>query len=100
MMSCSVLAQAADPGGANGFAQCFSADSVPWIVLFGGGMVAVIVSVIVDAVRKTLQTRAREESRREIAAYVAEGSISADDAARLLAAGNSWKDRVKENLGS
>lgn len=34
--------------------------------------------------RKVTQTRERELSRREIAAYVAEGSISASDAAQLL----------------
>lgn len=34
--------------------------------------------------RKVTQTRERELSRREIAAYVAEGSISASDAAKLL----------------
>lgn len=33
---------------------------------------------------KITQTRERELSRREIAAYVAEGSISAGDAAKLL----------------
>ena len=36
---------------------------------------------------KVAQTEAREETRREIAAYVAEGSISPDDAAKLMAAG-------------
>lgn len=35
--------------------------------------------------RRLAQTRERERTRREIAAYVAEGSITAEDAARLLA---------------
>jgi hypothetical protein len=73
-------------------------DSIALMVLFGGGMIAVIVSVVVDARRKTAQTKEREESRREIAAYVAEGSISADDAAKLLSAGGSLGDKVKEKL--
>jgi hypothetical protein len=40
--------------------------------------------VVLEERRKVAQTREREQSRREIAAYVAEGSISAQDAARLL----------------
>ena len=36
---------------------------------------------------KVEQTQAREETRREIAAYVAEGSISPEDGAKLMAAG-------------
>lgn len=72
---------------------------VAMIVLFGGGMLAAIVAIITDAIRKTLETRAREESRREIAAYVAEGTISPDDAAKLLAAGGSIADKIKQKVG-
>ena len=79
-------------------------DTIVMSILFGGGIVVAIVAIITEAIRKTLQTRAREESRREIAAYVAEGSISPDDAAKLLAAGSSLKDQVackiKERLGA
>lgn len=46
-----------------------------------------IVGAIADAIRKTMQTRAREESRREVAAYVAEGSMTPEDAERILSAG-------------
>lgn len=49
------------------------------------------VSVICSNWRKVSQTRALEESRREIAAYVAEGSISPADAERLIAAGTKGK---------
>lgn len=45
------------------------------------------ISKVAENVRKTRQTATREESRREIAAYVAEGSMTTDDAERLLAAG-------------
>lgn len=48
---------------------------------------------------KLRQTEAREETRREIAAYVAEGSISPDDAAKLMAAGGGeGLDGVKASL--
>lgn len=62
------------------------------IVAICGGMVCLIVSMIMGTIRRTVETKAREESRREIAAYVAEGSISPDDAARLLDAGKKARD--------
>ncbi len=49
----------------------------------------VVVVTIGRTITKTANTRQREQSRREIAAYVAEGSISPDDAVRMLAAGKT-----------
>lgn len=43
-----------------------------------------LVSVVGSYIHKITRARAFEASRREIAAYVAEGSISADDAQKLL----------------
>ncbi len=43
--------------------------------------------VLIHTVGKTLRARAFEESRREIAAYVAEGTIPPEQAASLLALG-------------
>ena len=68
------------------------------VVLFGGGFCVAIVAIIAEAVRKTIQTKAREESRREIAAYVAEGTITPDDAAKLLAAGGSIGEQIKQKI--
>lgn len=48
---------------------------------------AVVVLFTVSSIRKVLETNARERTKREVAAYVAEGSIQPDDAARLLATG-------------
>lgn len=47
-----------------------------------------IVAILAGAFRSVLIARAREQSRREIAAYMAEGSISPDQGERLMAAGN------------
>ena len=58
------------------------------------GAFVVTLGFILDTVRKTAQTRQREQSRREIAAYIAEGSMSAEDGARLMAAGESIKDKL------
>ncbi len=60
--------------------------SIPGLAIIAG---VIIVSVITisDAIRKSSQTRQREESRREIAAYVAEGSMTPEEGERLIAAG-------------
>jgi hypothetical protein len=73
-------------------------DSEVLMVLFGGGIVVAVVAIITEAVRKIAQTKSREETRREIAAYVAEGTISPDDAAKLLAAGGSIKEQLANKL--
>ena len=55
------------------------------ILAVGGGLLIAIISIVSGAVHRMTVARQREQSRREIAAYVAEGSMSADDAAKLLA---------------
>ena len=64
--------------------------SVPTIIFVTGGTIAVV-SVVATVTGSVLRTRSRERTRREIAAYVAEGSIDADKAAELLDAGDSSK---------
>lgn len=51
--------------------------------------IVVIVLAVLHTVRKTTEVRERERTRREIAAYVAEGSMTPDEAARVLSAGMS-----------
>lgn len=64
------------------------------IVAVSGGMGIALIAVVGSAIRKTKQARYREESRREIAAYVAEGSISPEDGAKLMDAGKRWSDNI------
>ena len=47
------------------------------------GMIAIIATVIT----RTTTSRHREQTRREVAAYVAEGTISPQDAVAMLNAG-------------
>lgn len=47
----------------------------------------IVMTSIMKTVRRTTETKQREQSRREIAAYVAEGTITPDDAVRMMAAG-------------
>jgi hypothetical protein len=59
------------------------------VLAVGGGLLIAIISIVASAIHRTTVARQREQSRREIAAYVAEGSMSADDAAKLMAEGTS-----------
>ena len=56
-----------------------------------GGTIA-IVAILACTVSKITVRRAREQTRREIAAYVAEGTIEADKAIEMLKAGEESED--------
>ena len=47
---------------------------------------SILVNALIKAVTTIMTTRAFERSRQEIAAYIAEGSISAEQGERLLRA--------------
>ncbi|MCC6678778.1 MAG: hypothetical protein IT436_16725 [Phycisphaerales bacterium] len=64
-----------------------------------GGIIA-IVAIITSSIEKIKIARAKEESRREIAAYIAEGSIPPDEGRRLLEAGGSLADKVRDAVAS
>lgn len=61
-------------------------DVIAAIAITVGGLIA-IVAIAGGILRAIFSTRAREQTKRELAAYVAEGSVNPDDAVRLLAAG-------------
>lgn len=66
-------------------------DMIPLVAVAGGFTVAIF-GIVAGTVKHTVRTRQREESRREIAAYVAEGSITPEDAQKLIEAGApAWK---------
>ncbi|TVQ55282.1 MAG: hypothetical protein EA377_03730 [Phycisphaerales bacterium] len=69
--------------------------SFPGIVFVFAGTIA-IVAIVFGTVTQTLQTREREQTRREIAAYLAEGMIDSDTAEMLLKRGkrNSRKKNI------
>ena len=60
----------------------------PWILIplvaMTGGFGCAIISTIMCTIKKVTRSKAYEQSRREIAAYVAEGSMSPDEGERLL----------------
>ncbi len=53
------------------------------------GCLTGMVAIVSGAVAAVVRTRAREQTKRELAAYVAEGSIDPDKAIALLNAGGS-----------
>ncbi|MFG0282780.1 MAG: hypothetical protein ACF8R7_00010 [Phycisphaerales bacterium JB039] len=67
------------------------AISNPWVVGAVAGAIVIILAVLFEERRKTVSVRERERTRREIAAYVAEGSMTPEDGARLLSAGKKLK---------
>jgi len=68
-------------------------DVPPKVMFFAGAFVVAIVWIIASTVNEILKTRAKEQTKREIAAYVAEGSITPDDAARLMSKPSSEAEK-------
>ncbi len=60
--------------------------AVPQVVFTIGGAIA-IVAIVAGSVTSVTVNRAREKTKREIAAYVAEGTIDPDKAVEMLQAG-------------
>ena len=56
-----------------------------------------ILAIVFGAIHNMViaTTRQREQTTRELAAYVAEGSLSPEDAERLLAAGSASIKRIR-----
>ncbi len=52
-----------------------------------GGTIA-IVAIVFSAIKRIVTTGSRERSRREIAAYIAEGSMTPEQGERLMKAGD------------
>lgn len=66
-------------------------DMVPVVAIVLGLSFAGL-CVVVGAIKSVLMNRQREQSRRDIAAYIAEGSMSPDEGERLLKAGRKVDD--------
>lgn len=70
-------------------------------IAVGGGIAIALVSIIIGGFSRVLQTRSREASRREIAAYIAEGSMTPAEGERLMRAGEKKLDsEMLESLES
>lgn len=69
------------------FGQLFQiiAENFFWFSI----LIIVVVAIVVSAIKDILRTKAREASRREIAAYIAEGSMTPEQGERLMVAENT-----------
>ncbi|HHN77286.1 MAG TPA: hypothetical protein ENK11_01250 [Phycisphaerales bacterium] len=61
---------------------------IPIIAMGIGGLIA-MVAITFGTIRRVSQTSAREKTKREIAAYVAEGSMTPEEGERLIKAGDA-----------
>ena len=59
------------------------------IIAIGGVFIAGIVAIVFGTIMKMAAKSECEKSRREIAAYIAEGSMTPEDGERIINAGNS-----------
>lgn len=68
------------------------AEEAVAVIAVAGGLLVAIAAIIAGAIRQSIRAKEREQSRREIAAYIAEGSMSAAEGERLMSAGERPKD--------
>jgi uncharacterized membrane protein YcjF (UPF0283 family) len=59
------------------------------LVAVSTGMLIAIVWIVMTSVRSMVRATAVEKTKREIAAYVAEGTIKPEDAERIINAGHA-----------
>ncbi|MEM7754361.1 MAG: hypothetical protein AAF297_01860 [Planctomycetota bacterium] len=57
------------------------------IIAIGGGIFCFIVWIIATMITTIVHKSAEESTRRELAAYIAEGSMTTEEAERILKAG-------------
>ena len=61
-------------------------EAIPLAAIIGGITVA-LVAIITGGITGAAKVKAREQTRREVAAYVAEGSITPEEAEKILKGG-------------
>lgn len=64
------------------------------LAFFGMIVFGVVAWVLIYNLRKAYETRQRERTRRDVAAYVGEGTIRPQDAALLLNTGENQTDAI------
>ena len=65
-------------------------DIIPLVAIVGGLSVAVI-AIVFGCIKSMATSKAREETKRELAAYVAEGTLDPDKAIELANAGKKFE---------
>jgi len=63
---------------------------IPILVVIGV-FLSIIINTIVSGIKQSADTKETERTRREIAAYIAEGSMTPEEGERILTAGRTSK---------
>lgn len=56
------------------------------VIAIGGGLGVAVVGIVFGNITSMVRSKNQEETKRELAAYVAEGSITPEDAERIIKA--------------
>jgi hypothetical protein len=67
--------------------ELVSSKNIIPVIAIGGGLFVAIVAIVMGCIQGMVVGRAREQTKRELAAYVAEGTMDADKAIELANAG-------------
>lgn len=59
-------------------------DNFPIVVIFGLGVPVAIIAILFGSLTSISKTKEHERTKRELAAYVAEGSMTPADAEKIL----------------
>jgi hypothetical protein len=62
-------------------------DNLVIVIIFGVGGILGVMGIFFGTINSTQHRKEREKTKRELAAYVAEGSMTPADAERILKAG-------------
>ena len=57
------------------------------VIAIGGAFVVGTIGIVFGTIKSVMETRSREATKRELAAYVAEGSMAPEAAERIVKAG-------------
>ena len=68
-----------------------NSDHVPLVIVFGVGGVLGLVGIVFGTICSVTSERQRQQTKREVAAYLAEGSITPEDAERIIRAEDGKK---------
>ena len=85
-MNLLLLAQEAPESGGT-WATLVESDSMVVLIVFTAGAIIAVTGILAGIAKQILIGRTRERTRQEVAAYVAEGTMTADEGERLLKAG-------------